>query len=80
MSVIVDFINYFVANPGFLIIGALLYVFIFALSLFFTKPAPGKNPFKYDLRKEQKPLVTDQKVRDGVIKQGKRSLTCTYSM
>ena len=70
MAIVLDIINYFFENPGLLITGILLYIFIFVLSLFFTKPAPAKNPFKYDAKKEPKPLVTDQKVRDSVLKQG----------
>ena len=71
MGFVATFFDYIAAHPGILLFGVLLYVFIFFLSLFFTKPAPDKNPFKNDMRKTPKPLVTDTNVRDRVLKQGK---------
>ena len=70
MAFIVSVIEYFVSNPSILVTLFLLYVFVFVLSMLLVRPPPGKNPFRFDARKPQKPLVTDQKARDAVIKQG----------
>ena len=71
MSYVASVIEYFVNNPSILATIFLLYVFVFVLSLLLVRPPPGKNPFRFDSRKDPKPLVTDEKVRDSVLKQGK---------
>jgi all-trans-retinol 13,14-reductase len=63
-------VDWAMANPAVVGVGLLLYVFIFFLSLFFQVPKPGPNPFKRDCRKKPEELVTDQKARDKVLKQG----------
>ena len=71
MSVIGNIFGFFVEHPGLIIVAFLIYVFVFALSVLFSGPKPGPNPFKKNLAREPKPLVTDQAARDRVLKQGK---------
>ncbi len=42
MSVIADAVTYLIEHPGFIMIGLLLYVFVFAVSLLFSGPKPGE--------------------------------------
>lgn len=70
MSFITQAIEYLASNPGLLVAAFLLYVFIFALSWFFSAPKPGPNPFRSEWKRLLKPLVTDLKLRDRVLKQG----------
>ena len=70
MSFVGDIIDWFIAHPGLVISLILLYVFITVLSVFFSSPKPGKNPFKIDCARTPKPLVKDHAVRDRILKQG----------
>ena len=62
--------NFFYENPYILFAFVLLYVFVFGLSIIFSGPKPGPNPFNRDTTRPPKPLVTDHKERDKVLKQG----------
>lgn len=62
-------IQYLVDNPYILGILFLLYVFIFLLSVLFSGPRPGRNPFSVKNVKPVQELITDQKSRDQILKQ-----------
>lgn len=70
MGVFGQVLDQLLNHPRLLLVGFLLYVFIYALSWFFSAPKPGPNPFKTLVKKPLKPLVTNQKLRDKVLKQG----------
>ncbi|CAC5387414.1 RETSAT [Mytilus coruscus] len=64
-----NFVEYLVTNPSILIAIVLLYCFIFGLSILFSGPKPGKNPFSINHVRPVAKLVTDQSQRDKVLKQ-----------
>ena len=72
---------FFSANPGILAAAVLIFCFIYVLSLLFSGPKPGRNPFsaKY-VRPPPGKLVTDHKERDKVLKQSEclRYLSANY--
>ncbi|KAK6190807.1 hypothetical protein SNE40_002594 [Patella caerulea] len=61
--------DFIARNPSILLIGFLLYVFIFGLSLLINRKKPGRNPFWRNHEKPIEKLVTDVRARDAVIKQ-----------
>jgi len=63
-------VEWLLAHPWIVIGAFLVYVVFFILSVLFSKPKPGKNPFGFDAAKAPKPLVTDHAIRDRVLKQG----------
>jgi len=69
-----NFFEYFVQNPSILIGLFLLYCFIFGLSVLFSGPKPGKNPFDINHVRPVGPLVTDQTARDKILKQSMYNL------
>lgn len=75
-------ISYILDHPTILAVGILLYIFIFALSIFLSGPKPGPNPFVKDKSQPPRPIVIDQKVRDQVIKQGRlmKHIDCFLSL
>ncbi|XP_062601490.1 all-trans-retinol 13,14-reductase-like [Saccostrea cucullata] len=62
-------LKYLADNPYILGIIFLLYVFIFAMSVLFSGPKPGRNPFSAKHVKPVEELVSDQKKRDQILKQ-----------
>ncbi|KAK3084149.1 hypothetical protein FSP39_009012 [Pinctada imbricata] len=69
LSFVENVINYVLGNPYLLATLILLYIFIFALSVLFSGPKPGKNPFSQRHVRPVGKLVTDQSIRDKVLKQ-----------
>ena len=63
-------INYLLAHPTILFSGLLLYIFVFVLSVMFSPPPKGRNPFRANRARKRSDLVNDQKQRDSVLKQG----------
>ncbi|XP_063448836.1 all-trans-retinol 13,14-reductase-like isoform X1 [Mytilus trossulus] len=64
-----NFVEYLVTNPSILIAIVLIYCFIFGLSILFSGPKPGKNPFSINHVRPVEKLVTDQSTRDKILKQ-----------
>ncbi|XP_076106915.1 all-trans-retinol 13,14-reductase-like isoform X1 [Mytilus galloprovincialis] len=64
-----NFVEYLVTNPSILIAIVLIYCFIFGLSILFSGPKPGKNPFSIKHVRPVEKLVTDQSQRDKILKQ-----------
>ncbi|XP_052073278.1 all-trans-retinol 13,14-reductase-like isoform X1 [Mytilus californianus] len=64
-----NFVEYLVTNPSILIAIVLLYCFIFGLSILFSGPKPGKNPFSINHVRPVAKLVTDKSQRKKVLKQ-----------
>ncbi|XP_069134346.1 all-trans-retinol 13,14-reductase-like [Argopecten irradians] len=64
-----EFLEYFLNRPWLVIVIFFVYVFFYMLSLFMSGPKAGKNPFSISHIKPVGDLVTDQQVRDRVIKQ-----------
>ncbi|XP_005089177.1 all-trans-retinol 13,14-reductase [Aplysia californica] len=64
-----DVFDFLLSHPSILIVGFLLYVFVFFLSVFFRGQKAGKNPFATDYRRPPEPFVHDTKARDAVLKQ-----------
>ncbi|XP_041350180.1 all-trans-retinol 13,14-reductase-like [Gigantopelta aegis] len=62
-------IEYFMKNPSIFFFVFLLYCFIVSVSVFFGGSKPGRNPFREEHIRPRKPLVTDKKARDAVLKQ-----------
>ncbi|XP_022341666.2 all-trans-retinol 13,14-reductase-like [Crassostrea virginica] len=62
-------IQFLANNPYILVVLFLLYVFIFLLSVLFSGPRPGRNPFSTKHVKPVEALITDQKSRDQILKQ-----------
>ncbi|XP_060569543.1 all-trans-retinol 13,14-reductase-like [Ruditapes philippinarum] len=75
MGVLSSISNYFISNPWIIIVLLLLYCFIYALSVLFSGPKPGRNPFSVAHVRPPKPLVTDHKLRKKVLKQKFKSQT-----
>ena len=73
MAVIADLLFILQENPGFLAV-AVLFAFIFALSLMLSGPPAAPNPFQLDCARPPAPLVTDQAERDKVLKNGEWTL------
>ncbi|XP_045172753.2 all-trans-retinol 13,14-reductase-like [Mercenaria mercenaria] len=69
MGGITSIANYLVSNPWIVIVIFLLYCFIYALSVLFSGPKPGRNPFSVAHVRPPPPLVTDRKLRKKVLKQ-----------
>jgi hypothetical protein len=69
LSYIARVFQYLADNPYILGILFLLYVFIFAMSILFSGPKPGRNPFSAKHVKPVQELVSDQKLRDKILKQ-----------
>ncbi|KAL3857332.1 hypothetical protein ACJMK2_012010 [Sinanodonta woodiana] len=61
--------EYLLSSPSLLITLFLLYVFVYCLSLMFSGPKPGPNPFSAQWVKPPKDLVTDHAARNKVLKQ-----------
>ena len=53
--------------PALIIISIIVALY----SILFPKGWPAQNPFRNDTTRPLQPLVTDQKARDKVLKQGK---------
>ncbi|CAD5121492.1 DgyrCDS9997 [Dimorphilus gyrociliatus] len=70
MGIITQAIDFLASNPLYLILGILVYVVLFLLSIFMSRNKSGKNPFKFDARKKPAELVIDQAKRDKILKQG----------
>ena len=70
LATVFSFLNQY---PFIILIGFGLYCLIFYISLMFTKPKPGKNPFVGDTRRPPKPIVHDKALRDKIIKQGEHN-------
>lgn len=70
MGYVVDLMNYLATHPLILVTLFLLYLLIFSLSIIWSARKPGANPFKCDVKKPYKSLVTDCDVRDRVLKVG----------
>jgi len=67
----IGIISYVLSNP-YIIVGIfLLYCLGYALSILFSGPKPGRNPFSTVHVKPPKPLVTDHALRNKVLKQSK---------
>lgn len=66
---VVSVINYLVANPWIFVVLFLLYCFIYALSLLFAGPKPGRNPFSVSHVRPPKPQISDHNLRNKVLKQ-----------
>ncbi|KAL4223041.1 hypothetical protein ACF0H5_016518 [Mactra antiquata] len=66
---IVGVANYLVENPWILALLFLLYCFIYALSIMFSGPKPGRNPFSTKHVRPAKPVITDQSLRNKILKQ-----------
>ncbi|KAL5017632.1 hypothetical protein ScPMuIL_007221 [Solemya velum] len=67
--VVSEIIGYILSSPSAWIVGFLLYVFIFGLSLMVSGPKPsGKNPFSPNCVRTPEPTVHDQKQRDKILK------------
>lgn len=69
LSFISGIFKYLADNPYILWILFLLYIFIFVMSILFSGPKPGRNPFSAKHVKPVQELVSDQKIRDKVLKQ-----------
>ena len=83
--VVASVLGFLGEHPGILVVLFLLYCFIYALSLLFAGPKPGRNPFGVRfLRPPPEKIVTEQKVRNTILKQSMhlyhygplRSLSC----
>ena len=61
-------------NPSIFVFVFLLYCFIVSLSVFFGGAKPGRNPLGEEYIRPRKPLVTERKSRDAVLKQSKFKL------
>jgi len=66
--IMTDILNYLLTNPGLVIALFLLYCFIYALSILFSGPKPGRNPFATRHVRPPPALVTDHTDRNKVIK------------
>ena len=75
MTVILSSVFSFLgAHPGLLVAGFLLYCFIYALSILFSGPKPGRNPFSAKhVRPPPEKIVPDHKTRNAILKQSKSS-------
>lgn len=69
MGIFVDTINYFIAHPQWLLLIGLVYVFLYVISLAFSSPKPGRNPFHSSTIRPTASLQTDKTKRDKVLKQ-----------
>ena len=68
--VVTSVLGFLGEHPGILVVLFLLYCFIYALSLLFAGPKPGRNPFGVRfLRPPPEKIVTEQKVRNTILKQ-----------
>ena len=76
MGLVADILNYFIAHPQWIIVIFLIYVFAYALSVMFSSPKPGPNPFRANSVRQTEPLLTDKSRRDKVLKQCK-SFICS---
>ena len=70
--VVASILNFLGDHPGILVVLFLLYCFIYALSLLFSGPKPGRNPFAArHVRPPPEKVVTEQRARNTILKQSK---------
>lgn len=62
------------SNPYTIPVLFFLYCLIYGLSILFSGPKPGRNPFSAGHVRPPKPLVTDRDLRKNVLRQSKCSL------
>jgi len=70
MAILATVFSFIGQYPIILLIGFALYCLVFYISLMFTKPKAGRNPFIGDTRRPPNPIIHDKALRDKVIKQG----------
>ena len=67
-----DLASFFGDHYALVAVIVLLSCFIYVLSLLFSGPKPGKNPFSTGhVKPAPERVVTDQKARNNVLKQSK---------
>ncbi|XP_052802651.1 all-trans-retinol 13,14-reductase-like [Mya arenaria] len=66
--VVSEIISYIFSNPSILIALFLLYCFVYGLSILFSGPKPGRNPFAARYVRPPPPLVTEHSERYKVLK------------
>lgn len=70
MALLSSVFDFVFSRPWLVVLGFAIYCLVFAISVLFSKPKAGKNPFLGDCRRPPRPLVHDKAERDRVLKQG----------